>query len=130
MKNIILVISLVLITFSSCKKEQSYCGVEYPAQELVWVRELIKSIPPANYLRIYKNTYNNTQGFLVEALETEMIIMQSDNDTIYFNYSNRTFRTCDNLTLFVSSSFGIIPTNTFPSNFISETTYKELIYEQ
>jgi len=97
--------------------------------ELVWVRELIKSIPPANYLRIYKNTYNNTEGFLIEVLETE-VFAPPDVDTIYFNYDVRTFRTCDNLTLFVSTSYGIVANNTFPNNFTSETTFKELVYEQ
>jgi hypothetical protein len=106
---------LLLLTLYACKKPVTYCGVEDPISDIDWIKDEIKNSSPK--LRIYKQTYNSTEGFYV----------YDCFDTACYGISTY-YKTCDNTLLYKYVS-GPLP-STFPNDFNLNSTYRELIYPQ
>ena len=106
---------LLLLTLSACQKPVTYCGVEDPINDIDWIKDEIKNSSPK--LRIYKQTYNSTEGFYVyDCFDTSC-----NTITTYY-------KTCDNTLLYKHSSGAIL--GNFPTDFNLNTTYREIIYPQ
>ncbi len=113
MKYTIALCFLIALTLHACKKPATYCGVEDPINDIDWIKDEISNNSPK--LRIYKQTYNSTEGFYVyDCIDTGCIAFSTY------------YKTCDNTLLYRYSS-GPLP-GTFPNDFSLNSTYRELIY--
>lgn len=104
----------MLLGFSSCKKQETYCGVEDPVNDIEWIGKVISS--QATKLWIHKNTYNGVEGFYVYACINE-------DCTLYSIY----YKNCGNILMYESGGAG---GNNFPGDFDTRSTYRELIYSR
>jgi hypothetical protein len=111
MKKRIFVFCFFSFLFGSCIKEESYCGVGDPINDIGWLKDRVKSNPTNIF--IYKVIYNSTNGFYIE-----------DNT---LNVGEQTFNSCDNKVIYHSAG-GVVGVSTFPQNFELNLQYKEKIY--
>lgn len=111
----ILIVVMLALTFSACKKQETYCGVEDPVNDIEWIGKIISS--GATELRIFKNTYKGAEGFYVYSC--------INGCSVYSIY----YKNCDNILIYQSSSGGAGGSN-FPNDFSLTSSYRELIYSR
>ncbi len=107
------------LSLSACTKAkiETYCGVENPEKDLVWLKEGIDKHKSLNIF-VYKLTYKSTEGIFVYN-DCEGISDCPLQD--YFN--------CDGTPIFLGAGIGP-SAKPFPSDFDVETDYREIIYSK